>query len=58
MSNDPRNSQPIADRIEMLDLDPQNEWAANKALAATPKTGPDTLNDTLAAIARSTGDTK
>jgi hypothetical protein len=39
--SDPRNTattQPTADRLEMLSDDPHNEWAANRALAETPRT--------------------
>ena len=53
---DTATTQPAADRREMMSDDPHNEWAANRALANTPKTGADTLNDTLAAIARTTGE--
>ena len=55
MNTDPRNTaQPAADRREMMSDDPHNEFDANLALAETPKA--DTLNDTLRAIARATGE--
>jgi len=52
---DPRNTattQPAADRHEMMSDDPHNEFDANRALALTPTPKADSLNDTLAAIAR------
>jgi len=57
MTNDPRNT--TTDTAERMSDDPHNEWAANLALveeAKAPKA--DSLNDTLAAIARSTGSLK
>ena len=50
-------TQPDVDFLEMTDDDPHGEWDANRQLAetVTAEHEADSLNDTLAAIARATG---